>query len=167
MGWPAALLIGALAQDAGKADAPWQPCIARVVDGATHEAVAGVEVYWLDRNELSVDDRRLARDREHVPEEWIGRLGHHATSDAAGDVARPRDRRGRITVAWHDGKFARFDTDRGLEPLHVLPLELEEDAAQLVRVVDAAGAPLAGVEVAAWCKEVGICANCGPNDDHI
>jgi hypothetical protein len=167
MGWPAAVLISALAQDAGKADPPWQPCIARVVDGATHQAIAGVDVYWLDRDELSKDDRRLIRDRELVPEEWIRRLGHHATSDATGDVALPRDRNCRVAVAWHDGKFARFDTDWGLDRSHVYPLELEDDTSQIVRVVDAAGAPLAGVEVAAWCSEVGICLNCGPSDDHI
>ena len=169
MSCPALVALVALAQNGAAADPPWRPCVARVVDGATHVPVAGVEVWWLDRDELPPEEARLVRDRELVPEEWIRRLGHHTTTDAVGDAALPRARRGpgRVAVVWHDGKFARFDWSWDFEVPRIVALELEDDSPQLIRVVDAAGAPLAGVEVAAWCMEEGICLNCGPSDDHI
>jgi hypothetical protein len=167
MACPTTVLLVALAQNSGTADPPWRPRVARVIDGATHVPVAGVEVYWLDREELSPDDARFVCDRELVPEEWIRRLGHHATSDSAGDVALPAERGGRIVVAWHDEKYARFASGWDTAGLRVVPLELEDDAPQLVRVVDATGAPLAGVEVAAWREARGACWESGPGDEHI
>jgi hypothetical protein len=149
-------------------DPPWSPGVARVVDPVVHTAVAGAEVWWLDPDDVTGKDAFTIRDRSLVPEEWIRRLGHHATSNVAGDVALPRFRAGRIVVAWHDGRFARYDASmRTFPEPRILALELEKDDGQRVRVVDRAGHPLAGIEVAAWCEERGTCGNCGPNDDHI
>jgi hypothetical protein len=161
------LAIALLGDGAPSPDLPWSPCIARVVDGATHRTVAGVEVWWLDPGEVTGEDAFIIRDRGLVPEEWIRRLGHHATSDAAGDVALPRFRAGRIVVAWHDGKFARREQVMTYPQPRIVALELENDVGQRMRVVDRAGRPLSGIEVAAWCEERGLCANCGPNDDRV
>jgi hypothetical protein len=113
--------------------------------GKPKEPVAGAIVHVADWSTLSEEDQGMLWWSDQGLYDGVERFGRRYRADESGVVRIPRPSEGGFATCEHDGLFGQLDLDS--DPSARRTLDLEPDVPIRARVVDAGGAPVAGVPV--------------------